>query len=108
VTDEQDRRSQGETDGQLEDELERALDRTLDEGEQRLNRPVLTMLVTGFFGGTEIAFGVLALVAVLVATGNQLLAGLAFSIGFLALLLGRSPTCTRRRWSRPRTSRSPP
>lgn len=88
------RRQQGDTDGPLEDALEQAFDRTIDEGEQRLGRPWKGLLTTGFFGGTEIALGVLALVAVLEATGSQLLAGLAFSIGFLALLLGRSELFT--------------
>ncbi len=78
----------------LEDELEAAMTRTLSEGEQRLGRPWRGVLVTGFFGGTEIALGVLALVAVVEATGSQLLGGLAFSIGFLALLLGRSELFT--------------
>lgn len=90
----QDRTRLGETDGQLEDELERAFDRTLDEGEQRLHRPWREVLVTGFFGGTEVAVGVLAYLAVREATGSPLLGGLAFSIGFLALLLGRSELFT--------------
>lgn len=44
--------------------------------------------------GTEVALGVLALLAIEHATGNQLLAGLAFSIGFIALLLGHSELFT--------------
>ena len=88
------RRKQGDTDGPMEDALEQAFDRTVEEGEQRLSRPWAGLLTTGFFGGTEIALGVLALLAVLEATGSQLLAGLAFSIGFLALLLGRSELFT--------------
>lgn len=78
----------------MEDALEEAFDRTITEGEQRLNRPWHALLSTGFLGGTEIGVGVLAFVAVLAETGNQLLAGLAFSIGFLALLLGRSELFT--------------
>jgi formate-nitrite transporter family protein len=78
----------------MEEALEAAFDRTLAEGEQRLSRPWYALLSTGFLGGTEIAVGVLAFVAVLAATGNQLLAGVAFSIGFLALLLGRSELFT--------------
>ena len=89
-----DRRELGETDSPMEDELEHAFVRLLEEGVQRLHRPWPVVLVTGFFGGTEVAFGVLALVAVLDATGSPLLAGLAFSIGFLALLLGRSELFT--------------
>jgi len=41
-------------------------------------------------GGTEVAIGVLAFLVVLHDTGDHLLAGIAFSAGFIALLLGRS------------------
>jgi formate/nitrite transporter FocA (FNT family) len=94
MTTDQQRRALGESDGPLEDNLEDAFDRMMGEGVQRLHRPWREVLVTGFFGGTEVALGVLALVAVLEATGDQLLAGLAFSIGFLALLLGHSELFT--------------
>jgi formate-nitrite transporter family protein len=87
-------RSRGNTDGPMEDALEASFDRQIDEGVQRLGRPWREVLATGFFGGTEVAVGVLALVAVVHETGNQLLGGLAFSIGFLALLLGRSELFT--------------
>ncbi len=90
----QDSRERGLTDGPLEDEIAIAFERTVDEGAQRLGRTGLVMAVTGFFGGTEVAIGVLALVAVLHETGSHLLAGLAFSIGFLALLLGSSELFT--------------
>lgn len=89
-----DRRSLGHRGGYLEDELEEAFDRLVDEGTQRLSRPWLEVLITGFFGGTEVAIGVLALVAVVQATGSDLLGGFAFSVGFLALLLGRSELFT--------------
>jgi formate/nitrite transporter FocA (FNT family) len=78
----------------MEDALEHAFDRQVDEGVQRLGRPWREVLVTGFFGGTEVAIGVLALTAVVHATGSALLGGLAFSVGFLALLLGRSELFT--------------
>lgn len=91
---EADRRELGETDGPMEDELEHAFDRTVEEGIQRLHRPWHEVLITGFVGGTEVALGVLALIAVLDATGSPLLAGLAFSVGFIALLLGRSELFT--------------
>lgn len=81
-------------DSPLEDVLEEAFARTVQEGAQRLHRSWTDVLVTGFFGGTEVAMGVLALVAVREATGSPLLGGLAFSIGFLALLLGRSELFT--------------
>jgi len=88
------RREIGESSGPMEDKLEEAFDRTVSEGVQRLHRPWREVLVTGFFGGTEVALGLLAFVAVLAATGEVLLAGLAFSIGFLALLLGHSELFT--------------
>ncbi len=87
-------RQLGDSDSPIEDELEETFNRTISEGTQRLHRSWHEVLVTGFFGGTEVAMGVLAYLAVLQATGNQLLAGLAFSIGFLALLLGRSELFT--------------
>lgn len=78
----------------MEDALEHAFDRQVDEGAQRLGRPWRDVLVTGTFGGTEVAIGVLALTAVVHETGSPLLGGLAFSIGFLALLLGHSELFT--------------
>ena len=78
----------------IEDELEDAFTRMLREGTQRLHRSWREVLVTGFFGGSEVAMGVLAYWSVLHATHDYLLAGVAFSIGFLALLLGRSELFT--------------
>ena len=87
-------RELGDTSSPIEDELEDAFRRMVDEGTQRLHRTWREVMVTGFFGGTEVAMGVLAYLSVLYATHNHLLAGLAFSIGFLALLLGRSELFT--------------
>ncbi len=87
-------RDLGDSDSPIEDELEDAFNRMIGEGTQRLHRPWREVLTTGFFGGTEVAMGVLAYLSVLSATDNPLLAGLAFSIGFLALLLGRSELFT--------------
>ncbi|WP_111509337.1 formate/nitrite transporter family protein [Mycobacterium kyogaense] len=87
-------RELGDSDSPIEDALEQAFNRMVDEGTQRLHRSPREVLVTGFFGGTEVAMGVLAYLSVLLATGNPLLAGLAFSVGFLALLLGRSELFT--------------
>lgn len=87
-------RAQGSTDGPLEDALEDAIDRQLDEGVQRMGRGAVATGVTGFFGGSEVAFGVLALIAVYHETGSHLLAGIAFSLGFVALLLARSELFT--------------
>jgi formate/nitrite transporter FocA (FNT family) len=87
-------RELGDSDRPIEDELEDAFNRMVGEGTQRLHRTWREVLVTGFFGGTEVAMGVLAYLSVEHATHNDLLAGLAFSIGFLALLLGRSELFT--------------
>jgi formate/nitrite transporter FocA (FNT family) len=87
-------RQLGESDSPIEDELESAFNRMVDEGTQRLHRTWREVLVTGFFGGTEVAMGVLAYLSVLNETHNQPLAGVAFAIGFLALLLGRSELFT--------------
>ena len=87
-------RQLGQSESPIEDELEAAFNRMVDEGSQRLHRSTREVLVTGFFGGTEVAMGVLAYLSVLHETHNHLLAGLAFSIGFLALLLGRSELFT--------------
>ena len=89
-----DRRSLGETDGPMEDELEESFNRQVQEGTQRLSRTWREVLVTGFVGGTEVAIGVLAFLAVLHETGSHLLGGIAFSAGFIALLLGRSELFT--------------
>jgi formate-nitrite transporter family protein len=87
-------RELGGSDSPIEDELEDAFSRMIDEGTQRLHRTWREVLATGFFGGTEVAMGVLAYLSVLAVTHDPLLAGLAFSIGFLALLLGRSELFT--------------
>jgi formate/nitrite transporter FocA (FNT family) len=89
-----DRRSLGESEGPMEDALEESFNKQVLEGTQRLSRPWREVLVTGFVGGTEVAMGVLAMLVVLHETGNQLLGGLAFSIGFIALLLGRAELFT--------------
>jgi formate/nitrite transporter FocA (FNT family) len=94
VVSQTDQRDLGDHDSPIEDELEDAFNRMIGEGTQRLHRPWREVLTTGFFGGTEVAMGVLAYLSVLHATHNPLLAGLAFSVGFLALLLGRSELFT--------------
>ena len=71
-----------------------AFDTIVDEGAQRLHRTWREVLTTGLAGGLEVAMGVLALFAVYAETGSHLLAGLAFSIGFIALLLARSELFT--------------
>ena len=78
----------------VEGTLDDAFTRILGEGEERLSRTWPQLLATGTAAGIEVGVGVLALLAVLEATGSHLLAGLAFSVGFLALLMGRSELFT--------------
>lgn len=94
MDDQQRRRDLGGNDAPVEEELETAFDRIVEEGAQRLHRTWSSTLVTGVFGGMEVGLGVMAYLAVVHATGNQLLAGLAFSIGFIALLLAKSELFT--------------
>ena len=86
------------TEDHRDEELEATLDETatrlLDEGDERLSRTWPQLLSTGTVAGLEVGFGLLALLAVQEATGSHLLAGLAFSVGFLALLMGRSELFT--------------
>ena len=84
----------GRSDAPAEDQLTEAFETIVSEGSQRLHRTWREILTTGVAGGLEVATGVLALFAVLAETGSHLLAGLAFSIGFIALLLARSELFT--------------
>src|SRR4051812_17061681 len=77
-----------------EQEVEDTLQRTVEEGKRRLNRNWAPLLATGLVGGIDVATGVLALLVVEAETGNKLLAGLAFSIGFIALTMARSELFT--------------
>lgn len=76
------------------EEKDHALDRVIVEGRPRLHRSTSDLLATGAVAGMEVAFGVLALLTVLEATGSMLLAALAFSVGFIALRLGHSELFT--------------
>ncbi|WP_104116219.1 formate/nitrite transporter family protein [Arthrobacter sp. B1805] len=88
------RRELGESNAPVEDELKESFDRTIEEGAERLHRTMRNILVTGVFGGFEIGLGILAYLAVMHETGNHLLAGLAFSVGLVALLLAHSELFT--------------
>ena len=81
-------------DARPEPELEEAFDRLVEEGHERLKRPFLALLSTGVLGGIDVGFGVLAYLVVKEHTGDTVLAGIAFSIGFVALLLARSELFT--------------
>jgi formate/nitrite transporter FocA (FNT family) len=88
------RDSQGRHDTIREHEVERTLDHVVEKGRPRLYRTAVELLASGAVAGVEIALGVLAFLAVEEATGSKLLAGLAFSVGFIALLLGNSELFT--------------
>src|ERR1700712_1463580 len=80
--------------GREEPEIEEAFDRLVGEGNDRLQRPLLSRCATGFLGGVDVAIGVLAYLVVEDQTGSKILGALAFSIGFVALLLARSELFT--------------
>lgn len=77
-----------------EPEVEEAFDRLVEQGRIRLARPLLALVSTGLLGGIDVGTGVLAYLLVEKATHSPLLAGVAFSIGFVALLLAQSELFT--------------
>ncbi|MCC9173946.1 formate/nitrite transporter family protein [Arthrobacter sp. zg-Y179] len=91
----EERRSEiGESSAPVEDELKESFDNTVTEGAERLHRTFRTILVTGVFGGMEVGLGVMAYLAVMHETGDHLLAGVAFSVGLIALFLAHSELFT--------------
>ena len=87
-------RKDDEPDIESEQEMDDAFDRLVSEGRTRLARPWLLLATTGLVGGIDVGTGVLAYLVVKNQTDSTLLAGLAFSIGFVALLLARSELFT--------------
>jgi formate/nitrite transporter FocA (FNT family) len=77
-----------------EQPIEEAVTRAIDEGRRRISRRTWPLLATGLLGGIDVGTGVLALLFVEYETKNLLLAGLAFTIGFIALTLARSELFT--------------
>ncbi|KAD4059796.1 formate/nitrite transporter family protein [Arthrobacter yangruifuii] len=88
------RREVGETEAPVEDELHESFENTVAEGAERLHRTFRTIVVTGVFGGMEVGLGVMAYLAVMHETGNHLVAGIAFSVGLIALFLAHSELFT--------------
>lgn len=82
------------TGSRAEPALEETYDRLVEEGHERLDRPLLPLLSTGLLGGVDVGVGVLIYLVVDAKTGNPLLASMAFSIGFVALLLANSELFT--------------
>lgn len=78
----------------IEEALDDAFDRQVGEGRQRLARPRPQQFVTGLMGGMEISLGILIGMRVTDLTGSQLLGGVAFSFGFIILLLAHSELFT--------------
>lgn len=79
---------------EVEQELLDSFDASVEEGWKRLNRSRGNLAATGLMAGLDVGFGVLALMFVQHQTGSELLGGLAFTIGFFALFLGRSELFT--------------
>ncbi len=91
-----DRELTGAIDDERSDEetVETAIEQSIDEGAVRLQRTWPALLATGTVGGIDLSLGVLALLIVRYATGSRLLGALAFSIGFIALVLAKSELFT--------------
>lgn len=79
---------------EVEDAIVESFHATVEEGAERLHRGWRALVTTGLFGGLEIGLGVLAYMGVLYETDSHLLAGIAFGIGLIALLLAHSELFT--------------
>lgn len=88
------RRRLGTHDHSVEDALVEEFENTVTEGANRLNRTWRALAVTGLFGGIDVGLGLLAMLAVIDATGSKLLGGLAFGVGLYALRLAHSELFT--------------
>ena len=75
-------------------QLQSAFRQSVEDGRIRLSRSWPNLLSTGFVGGIDIGMGILALLVVEAETGSRVLGALAFGIGFVALMLGRSELFT--------------
>lgn len=75
-------------------ELTRAFQDSVREGVVRLDRSLSGLLSTGLIGGLDVSLGILALLVIEHATGMRELGALGFTIGFIALTLGRSELFT--------------
>lgn len=100
MNDEEQHESEGsEQDEQPDDsrediQLRSAFRHSVEEGMARLHRSWPGLLATGLMGGLDVSMGVLALLVVQEATGSAMLGAMAFSIGFIALALGKSELFT--------------
>lgn len=94
MTQKEQRKRLGTNDFDLEDALVEEAAATVVEGAKRLNRKWPELVVIGFFGGVDVGLGILAMILVKQATGSEVLAGMAFGIGLLALKLAHSELFT--------------
>ncbi|MDQ3972745.1 MAG: formate/nitrite transporter family protein [Actinomycetota bacterium] len=67
-----------------------ALEEAIAVGRERLTRTWPELLATGLVAGIDVSLGVLALLFVEQETGSRMLGALAFSTGFIALILGKT------------------
>lgn len=77
-----------------QEDTERTFDRLVNEGRQRLGRSWTGLVSTALLGGIDVAAGAIALLLVEHDTHSVVLAGLAFSIGFIALTMAHSELFT--------------
>lgn len=76
------------------DPLSSTFRESVDEGLHRLHRTWPSLLATGTVGGIDVSVGVFGLLLVRAHSGNEVLAALAFTIGFIALTLANSELYT--------------
>ena len=67
----EERRRLGTSDHAVEDALVQEFENTVTEGANRLNRTWRALVVTGLFGGIDVGLGLLAMLAVIDATGSE-------------------------------------
>jgi formate-nitrite transporter family protein len=74
-------------------EPRRIYEKTREEGRRRLRRPVLELAATAVVGGFDVAFGVVAF-GLAAAVAGRLAGAIAFGIGFVFIVVGRSELFT--------------
>ena len=78
----------------MTEELTSTFHSSVDAGKARLERHWPGLLATGMVGGIDVGIGVFGLFVVHQATDNVILGSLAFTIGFIALILANSELFT--------------
>lgn len=78
----------------MSDDLQATLKESVQEGLFRLRRSWPSLLATGFVGGVDVSVGIFAMLLVKTNNGSDLLGGLAFSIGFIAIAMAGSELFT--------------